>query len=612
MKKRTILGLCLSIFSLILFSCGIADNNKGNASFTLDTAKIAQRSVQSANFSEVSDEEIFLKYAEYVYFDLSAIVHYEIDGEATDQTFDLWSMNGKEAYELVEKLQNMSGEDEEAYFVEKFSSQTLTITDLPIGKNATFRLKIRQKVGFNIDLSEYGLSESETTKEEYLAISKKPVTARIGEDTDIKIVIGEYDSSLDWEETDGEDEITGLPWTLTGTFPSEWSSDLEFLNGEIFIYKKTGSTWNLVDTVILTSENPGFTVTSNIGTGSGTTKNLSTGDTAMLTIRMMYAYNESAGGHTCFAGWSKEVTCASGKNVFDMGEVTYKANFWGNPAPTTTATVLVTSENEITAKYGTITVFTTEYSSETGQSTSTELLTKEIELSDCVKTSSSKDNSGYSSYQATYTFSDISAFSNVEEETMLNATLVLYEDSARTKQTNESQGGLSGFYKDCSNVFSFYIYDESSSSGSGKAGTYWDNSNGLPEPVLFVNYNGTEYKSTDSANTLTVTADGKSITFANKYLGNDDEWHYYAGMIFDCEYDDTAIPTDAVKWYLNDSQIFQAQVDGTITLTIGETDYNNGGTGVGAAELKTGENTIKVEATYNGNTKTAEMTFIVN
>lgn len=455
MKKRTILGLCLSIFSLILFSCGIADNNKGNASFTLDTAKIAQRSVQSANFSEVSDEEIFLKYAEHVYFDLSAIVHYEIDGEATDQTFDLWSMNGKEAYELVEKLQNMSGEDEEAYFVEKFSSQTLTITDLPIGKNATFRLKIRQKVGFNIDLSEYGLSESETTKEEYLAISKTPVTARIGEDTDIKIVIGEYDSSLDWDV---------VSWTLTGTFPSEWSSDLEFQNGEIFIYKKTGSTWNLIDTVILTSENPGFTVTSNIGTGSGTTKNLSTGDTAMLTIRMMYAYNESAGGHTCFAGWSKEVTCASGKNVFDMGEVTYKANFWGNPAPTTTASVLVTSENEITAKYGTITVFTTEYSSETGQSTSTELLTKEIELSDCVKTSSSEDNSGYSSYQATYTFSDISAFSNVEEETMLNATLVLYEDSARTKQTNESQGGLSGFYKDCSNVFYFSIYDSSSGS----------------------------------------------------------------------------------------------------------------------------------------------------
>ncbi len=457
MKKRTILGLCLSIFSLFLFSCGIADNSRGSASFTLDTAKLAQRSIQSANFSEVSEEEIFLQYAEYVYFDLSAIVHYEIDGEATDQTFDLWSMNGKEAYELVEELQNMSGEDEEAYFVEKFSSQTLTITDLPIGKNATFRLKIRQKVGFNIDLSEYGLSESETTKEEYLAISKNPVTARIGEDTDIKIVIGEYDSSLDWDV---------VSWTLTGTFPSEWSSDLEFQNGEIFIYKKTGSTWNLVDTVILTSENPGFTVTSNRGTGSGTTKNLSTGDTAMLTIRMMYAYNESAGGHTCFAGWSKEVTCASGKNVFDMGEVTYKANFWGNPAPTTTASVLVTSENEITAKYGTITVFTTEYSSETGQSTSTELLTKEIELSDWVKTSSSKDNSGYSSYQATYTFSDISAFASIEEGANLEATLVLYEDAAREKQVNDVQGYCSGFYKDCSNVFSFYIYDLSSSSGS--------------------------------------------------------------------------------------------------------------------------------------------------
>ena len=455
MKKRTILGLCLSIFSLFLFSCGIAESNDGSATLNVDTATIVQRSIKSASF-EVSEDEIFEQYAEYLNYELTAIVNYEIGGKSENKTFSLRKINGKEALELVEKLNNMSGEDQESYFTENFKSQTLTIENLPVGKTATFRMKIRQKIGFSDDLSKYeGLSESEISKDEYLAISKEPVTAKITESTDITIKLKEYDSSLDWDV---------VSWTLTGTFPSEWSSDLEFQNGEIFIYKKTGSTWNLVDTVILTSENPGFTVTSNRGTGSGTTKNLSTGDTAMLTIRMMYAYNESAGGHTCFAGWSKEVTCASGKNVFDMDEVTYKANFWGNPAPTTTASVLVTSENEITAKYGTIKVYKTDYSSETEQSTSTELLTKEIELSDCVKTSSSKDNSGYSSYQATYTFSDISAFSNVEEETMLNATLVLYEDSARTKQTNESQGGLSGFYKDCNNVFYFSIYDSSSGS----------------------------------------------------------------------------------------------------------------------------------------------------
>jgi len=247
MKKRTILGLCLSIFSLILFSCGIADSSRGNASFTLDTAKIAQRSVQSANFSELSEEEIFLKYAEYVYFDLSAIVHYEIDGEATDQTFDLWSMNGKEAYELVEKLQNMSGEDEEAYFVEKFSSKTLTITDLPIGKDATFRLKIHQKVGFNIDLSEYGLSESEISKDEYLAISKEPVSTKISENTDITIKLTEYEESLDWEKdssktdepkTDDEEETTPVPWTVTGTLPNEYDDSLEVTHGVLSIFKK--------------------------------------------------------------------------------------------------------------------------------------------------------------------------------------------------------------------------------------------------------------------------------------------------------------------------------------------------------------------------------------
>ncbi|MBR1713377.1 MAG: hypothetical protein IJ717_00330 [Treponema sp.] len=438
MKKRTILGLCLSIFSLFLFSCGIADNSRGSASFTLDTAKIAQRSVQSANFSEVSEEEIFLQYAEHVYFDLSAIVHYEIDGEATDQTFDLWSMNGKEAYELVEELQNMSGEDEEAYFVEKFSSQTLTITDLPIGKNATFRLKIRQKVGFNIDLSEYGLSESETTKEEYLAISKKPVTARIGEDTDIKIVIGEYDSSLDWEKNSSTTEKE-IPWTLTGTFPSEWSSDLEFQNGEIFIYKKTGSTWSLLDTVELSSEKPGFTVTDKRGTGSGYTTKLSAGDTAMLTMLLRYNYTEASNGHPCFVGWSKEVTCKNGENVFDMGEVSYKANYWGQPAPETSCVIQVKSESgEITAKYGTIKIFKIDSSS--GETSSEPIISKDIEL-----------------YNGKYTFSDTSEFSKLEDGTTLSATLILYEDAAREKQANEIQGYLDGFYEKCVNVFGFHV-----------------------------------------------------------------------------------------------------------------------------------------------------------
>ncbi|MBR6913986.1 MAG: hypothetical protein IKN34_09350, partial [Treponema sp.] len=96
MKKRTLLGLCLSIFSLFLFSCGIAESDDGSATLNVDTATIVQRSIKSANF-ELSEDEIFEKYAEYLNYELTAIVHYEIDGKSENKTFSLLKMNGKEA-----------------------------------------------------------------------------------------------------------------------------------------------------------------------------------------------------------------------------------------------------------------------------------------------------------------------------------------------------------------------------------------------------------------------------------------------------------------------------------------------------------------------------------
>ncbi len=439
MKKRTLLGLCLSIFSLFLFSCGIAESNDGSATLNVDTATIVQRSIKSASF-ELSEDEIFEQYAEYLNYELTAIVHYEIGGKSENKTFSLLKMNGKEAMELVEKLQNMSGEEQEEYFTDNFKSQTLTIENLPVGKTATFKMKIRQKIGFDVDLSQYeGLSESEISKDEYLAISKEPVAATIGTDSEITIKLTEYDESLDWN-------VSFVRWTLTGTFPDEWSSDLEFMSGQIFIYKKTGSTWSLLDTVELSSEKPGFTVTDKRGTGSGYTTKLSAGDTAMLTMLLRYNYTEASNGHPCFVGWSKEVTCKNGENVFDMGEVSYKANYWGQPAPETSCVIQVKSESgEITARYGTIKIFKIDSSS--GETSSEPIISKDIEL-----------------YNGKYTFSDTSVFEKLEEGTMLSATLTLYEDAAREKQANEIQGYLDGFYEKCVNVFSFYISDSSSQS----------------------------------------------------------------------------------------------------------------------------------------------------
>ena len=478
MKKRTILGLCLSIFSLILFSCGIADNNKGNASFTLDTAKIAQRSVQSANFSEVSDEEIFLKYAEYVYFDLSAIVHYEIDGEATDQTFDLWSMNGKEAYELVEKLKNMSGEDEEAYFVEKFSSQTLTITDLPIGKDATFRLKIHQKVGFNIDLSEYGLSESETTKEEYLAISKKPVTARIGEDTDIKIVIGEYDSSLDWEEnssttekedtekeTDGEDEITGLPWTFTANISENDKDSFNMEFGLIYFFNKTNGNWNLLSSAAITVDDNALTiaregkikgsgVVSSAIEGSGIASCLSAGDTVLMTMMIFTQPANEYGGYenkNLFVGWSDEITIGEDTNKFEFGELSYKEEFH-TPLPEAKVYAQLESDKDIiSTAYAKIDISKVD---ETGATTG--ILTQGFQFTP-------KEVTGSSYYNGIYYF-DSSAFSGLEDGEKISVNLTLYSDASMSESLC-TYGTEATFLKKTENIFWFSYFSGDSGEG---------------------------------------------------------------------------------------------------------------------------------------------------
>ncbi|MCR5125519.1 MAG: hypothetical protein K6B43_10030 [Treponema sp.] len=612
MKKRTLLGLCLSIFSLFLFSCGIAESNDGSATLNVDTATIVQRSIKSASF-ELSEDEIFEKYAESLNYELTAIVHYEIDGKSENKTFSLWKINGKEAMELVNELESMSGEKQEEYFTDKFKSQTLTIENLPVGKTATFKMKIRQKIGFDVDLSQYeGLSESEISKDEYLAISKEPVTATIGTDSEITIKLTEYSSSLDWEKdsskadepkTDDEEETTPVPWTVTGTLPNEYDDSLEITFGVLSIFKKVGNTWNLLQIDAMPNTN-GFTLDGNTLSGSGIIDFISEGDTVVMTIILTQAElaDGTAEAENVFVGRSKEITITKDSNIFNLGELKYEEQSTGYPAPdNTVATVTIKSTNAIDAKYAVIAVQT-----ENGSTIFEEPFKPNV-----------SSNEKYN-YIGEYSFSGISAFADLADGTELSATLTLYRDAPQGEVIGSYKISHT-FYTKIINEFDYHdedatdtgTSDTTDTTSSGKAGTYWDNSNGLPEPVLFVNYNGTEYKSTDSANALTVTADGKSITFANKYLGNDDEWHYYAGMIFDCEYNDTAIPTDAVKWYLNDSQIFQAQVDGTITLTIGTIDYNNGGTGVGAAELKTGENTIKVEATYNGNTKSTTMTFTV-
>ena len=603
MKKRTLLGLCLSIFSLFLFSCGIAESDDGSATLNVDTATIVQRSIKSASF-ELSEDEIFEKYAEYLNYELTAIVNYEIGGKSENKTFSLLKMNGKEAMELVNKLESMSGEDQESYFTDTFKSQTLTIENLPVGKTATFKLKIRQKVGFNIDLSEYGLSESEISKDEYLAISKEPVSKKISENTDITIKLTEYEESRDWEKdsskkTDDEEETTPVPWTVTGTLPNEYDDSLEVTHGVLSIFKKVGNTWNLLQIDAMPNTN-GFTLDGNTLSGSGIIDFFSEGDTVVMTIILTQAElaDGTAEAENVFVGRSKEITITKDSNIFNLGELKYEEQSTGYPAPdNTVATVTIKSTNAIDAKYAVIAVQT-----ENGSTIFEEPFTPNV-----------SSNEKYN-YIGEYSFSGISAFADLADGTELSATLTLYRDAPQGEVIGSYKISHT-FYTKIINEFDYHDEDATDTgttgSSSGSAGTYWDTSNGLPEPVLFVNYNGTEYKSTDNANALTVTADDTRITFQNKYLGNDNEWHYYAGMIFDCEYNDTAIPSDAVKWYLNDMQIYQAQITGDIKLTIGETDYNNGGTGVGAAELKTGENTIKVEATYNGNKKSTTMTFNV-
>ena len=402
-------------------------------------------------------------------------------------------------------------------------------------------------------------------------------------------------------EGDDEEETTPVPWTVTGTLPNEYDDSLEITYGVLSIFKKVGNTWNLLQIDAMPNTN-GFTLDGNTLSGSGIIDFFSEGDTVVMTIILTQAElaDGTAEAEKVFVGRSKEITITKDSNIFNLDELKYEEQPTGYPAPdNTVATVTIKSTNAIDAKYAVIAVQT-----ENGATIFEEPFKPNV------------SSNGKYNYIGEYSFSGISAFADLADGTELSATLTLYRDAPQGEVIGSYKISHT-FYTKIINEFDYHDEDStdtgSTNTSSGSAGTYWDNSTGLPEPVLFVNYNGTEYKSTDSANTLTVTADGtSSITFWNKYLGDDNEWHYYGGMIFNCTHDDSEIPSDAVKWYLNDIQIYQAQITGDIKLTIGETDYNNGGTGVGAAELKTGENTIKVEIDYNGNTKTAEMTFIVN
>ena len=464
MKKRTLLGLCLSIFSLFLFSCGIAESDDGSATLNVDTATIVQRSIKSANF-ELSEDEIFEKYAEYLNYELTAIVHYEIDGKSENKTFSLLKMNGKEAMELVNKLESMSGEDQESYFTDKFKSQTLTIENLPVGKTATFKMKIRQKIGFDVDLSQYeGLSESEISKDEYLAISKKAVSAKISESTDIPIALGEYKESLDWEKdsskadepkTDDEEETTPVPWTVTGTLPNEYDDSLEVTHGVLSIFKKVGNTWNLLQIDAMPNTN-GFTLDGNTLSGSGIIDFFSEGDTVVMTIILTQAElaDGTAEAENVFVGRSKEITITKDSNIFNLGELKYEEQPTGYPAPdNTVATVTIKSTNAIDAKYAVIAVQT-----ENGSTIFEEPFKPNV-----------SSNEKYN-YIGEYSFSGISAFADLADGTELFATLTLYRDAPQGEVIGSYKISHT-FYTKIINEFDYHDEDATDTGTSGSTGT---------------------------------------------------------------------------------------------------------------------------------------------
>ncbi|MBR4375366.1 MAG: hypothetical protein IKP49_13540 [Treponema sp.] len=464
MKKRTLLGLCLSIFSLFLFSCGIAESDDGSATLNVDTATIVQRSIKSANF-ELSEDEIFEKYAEYLNYELTAIVHYEIDGKSENKTFSLLKMNGKEAMELVNKLESMSGEDQESYFTDKFKSQTLTIENLPVGKTATFKMKIRQKIGFDVDLSQYeGLSESEISKDEYLAISKKAVSAKISESTDITIALGEYKESLDWEKdsskadepkTDDEEETTPVPWTVTGTLPNEYDDSLEVTHGVLSIFKKVGNTWNLLQIDAMPNTN-GFTLDGNTLSGSGIIDFFSEGDTVVMTIILTQAElaDGTAEAENVFVGRSKEITITKDSNIFNLGELKYEEQPTGYPAPdNTVATVTIKSTNAIDAKYAVIAVQT-----ENGSTIFEEPFKPNV-----------SSNEKYN-YIGEYSFSGISAFADLADGTELFATLTLYRDAPQGEVIGSYKISHT-FYTKIINEFDYHDEDATDTGTSGSTGT---------------------------------------------------------------------------------------------------------------------------------------------
>ena len=167
-------------------------------------------------------------------------------------------------------------------------------------------------------------------------------------------------------------------------------------------------------------------------------------------------------------------------------------------------------------------------------------------------------------------------------------TFVGVEGEDESSSTSSSSGGSS-----------------STNTSQSSAGTYWDNSKGLPEPVLFVN--GDSYRSDTSYQTLPeFSTNENTLYFENKYLGDDSNWHQYAGMILNCPYSDSSIPSGTVSWYLNDSLIGNDTISCNIELVLGEHTY-----GSGTGTLSVGENTVKVEINYNGATKSAEFKFNV-
>ncbi|MBR4374598.1 MAG: hypothetical protein IKO57_11900 [Treponema sp.] len=475
MKKRTLLGLCLSIFSLFLFSCGIAESNDGSATLNVDTATIVQRSIKSANF-ELSEDEIFEKYAEYLNYELTAIVNYEIGGKSENKTFSLLKMNGKEAMELVEKLQNMSGEEQEEYFTDKFKSQTLTIENLPVGKTATFKMKIRQKIGFDVDLSKYeGLSESEISKDEYLAISKEPVSTKISENTDITIKLREYDKSLDWEYKEevppsGEEqpsEKTVFSLTFTGTIPSEFADSVtqsgfesDYDNNMVYIFRKVNGKWGLNDSISIKAGTD-FTLSGSTIKGSAVTqREFPVGDTVAITMRLMHQTKTGDDDvyepEKIFIGWSNEITLSKDGNDFDMGELTYKNEFYQTPAPETIVKAQINSTKEITAPYATVVISNAE---------NEETIAKEEFKFEPF----SAEYDGEVHYVGIYIFDSTDEFNNLEDGTKLLATINLYEDEARTKSVYENSQGTQ-FYKKCQTDFYYQLYDGSSESGSSGTG----------------------------------------------------------------------------------------------------------------------------------------------